>query len=139
AQGENLVRDVRIPFPAAIPALVVVRSVAIVVSVDLVVLLVIRNEVTETESVMAGDKVYALIGAVCVRQVVREKIAAPIKPGHKLGDHAWVAPNKRAQIIAELPVPLQPRDAREGFPQLIACRVPGFGNEPNPFQLWGTA
>ena len=50
------------PFRAAVPAQVVVRSVAIVLAVGLVVLVVERDQIVEREAVMAGHEVDALLG-----------------------------------------------------------------------------
>jgi len=45
------------PFPAAVPTVIVVGSVAVVFAVGLVVLLVVGDEVIEREAVVGGDEV----------------------------------------------------------------------------------
>ncbi len=52
---------VRWPFRAGIPGAVVTFPVAIVFAVGLVVLLVERHEVTESEAIVGGDEVDARV------------------------------------------------------------------------------
>src|SRR3954452_5730217 len=65
------------PLHAAVPAAVVVRPVAAVLAIRLIVLLAIGHKVAESESVMAGDEVEALLGFAFLMPV---DIGAPHQP-----------------------------------------------------------
>ena len=49
-------------FRAAVPAQIVIRTVAIVLAVGLVVLVVVRDQIIESKAVMAGYEIDALLG-----------------------------------------------------------------------------
>ena len=49
------------PFDAAVPAQVVVAAIPVVLAVSLVVFVVVRDQIIERESVVAGDKIDALL------------------------------------------------------------------------------
>ncbi len=51
-------RIIGLAFRASVPAAIVAAAVAVILSVRLVVLFVVRNEVIKREAVMAGDKIY---------------------------------------------------------------------------------
>ena len=125
AQGPDL-RVVRCAFGARIPRVVVGAPVAIVFVVRFVVLVVVRNEVVQRESVVRGDEVDARprFSPAPVEEVrgCREAL-------RDAGGLAFVAFPVRAHRVAELVVPLGP--ARRKLAHLISARpdVPRLGDQ----------
>src|SRR6185437_1521910 len=88
-------RIVRGPLHAMIPGMIVVRSVAIVLSIGFVVLLVVADQVAQREAVVGRDKIntgrraaaVALVKIAAAGQAVTEfgklsLVALPVAPHH---------------------------------------------------------
>src|SRR5579863_4427942 len=89
--------------PTTIPAVIIVGAVTVPLAVGLVVFAVVRDHVTERESVVAGDEVHA-----CRRTAVPLQIRRPLNSVGDLADHAFVALNKAPDRVAILAVPFRP-------------------------------
>src|SRR5262245_31989316 len=98
-------RIIRFALHAGVPTVVVVGTVIVVLAVVEVVLFVIRDEITESESVVAGHEVYrsGRLPSGCQVEVGRAH-----DPLDHLTDHANVALEETASGIAEFAIPLQP-------------------------------
>src|SRR5262249_23052101 len=92
-------------FDAAVPAVVAIRSVAVVLLVGLVVLMFIANEVTKGKAAVSGDEVDARPGpaAAMVKDVTRGA-----KARRDLANDAAVAAPEAADRVAVAVVPLRP-------------------------------
>src|SRR5439155_23272871 len=90
---------------AAVPAAVVVGTVAVVLAVRLVVLAVVGDEVVEREAVVAGHEVDALLGLALLVAVDFGTADDPVRhPAHG----ARFAAEEVAHVIAKAAVPLLP-------------------------------
>ena len=131
AQGEDgLV--VGGPFHAAIPARVVVGAVTTVLAVGLVVLVGIRDQIVQCESVVTCDEVHALLRFALMMRVY---VGAAQQPRRQPRHSAVVAFQKAPDIVAEAAVPLQPGVAGEAAHLVESCRIPGFRDQLGSGQL----
>src|SRR6476620_5676455 len=99
-------------------------------TVCLVLSLVIRNQVVKRHPVVGNDVVDAVEGTAGFFDAVREEIVTTIQSSHHRRDKAEVSPDKAANIISKLTVPLVPEHAREAGAELIspAC-IPRFRDQ----------
>src|SRR3954465_4785880 len=125
AQGNDL-RIVRRSLGAAVPGVIVAVAIAIVLAIGLVVLVVVRNEIIEIETVMGGDEVDA--GPWSAAALV-EEIAGSRHALGEVRDRSLVAFPESAHGVSELVVPLRP--SRRKLTDLISARtdVPGLGDQ----------
>ncbi len=117
---------VRRPLAAAVPGTVVAFAVAVAFAVGLVVLVVVRHEISEREAVVRGDEVDARV-RTARRALV--KIRAAGQPVRELGKRSIRAAPEVPHRVAILAVPLRPE--RRKVAHLIAALadVPGLGNQ----------
>src|ERR1019366_1003780 len=109
---------------AAVPGVVVVGPVLVVLAVALVVLPVVRDQIVERESVMAGNEVHAIVSGASVAGVEIRRSGEP--PAH-LGQLARVALAEAAHGVPEAPIPFGPIHRK--VPQLVRPGVPGPGDQ----------
>ena len=114
------------PLDAAIPAQVVVRSVTVVFTIRFVVLVVVRNEIVEGESIMRRDEIDARKGAPPAHTV---EVAAPGQPVPQLRHLASITFHVPPDGVPVFAVPLGPADRK--VTDLIAAfaHVPGLCNQ----------
>ncbi len=110
---------------ATVPGAVVVRAVPVALTVVLVVLHVVRDQVTHGEAVVGGDEVHRRGGAP---SVVVEDVGGARHPGGEGLDAADGAAPEVAEEVAELVIPLTP--SRSPVADLVAegADVPGLGD-----------
>src|SRR3984957_869235 len=113
------------PLDAMVPAVVVVRAVAIVLAVGLIVLAVVGNQVAKREAVMDDDK----IDARGRRRGAPEYVARASEPGCDLSAQTRVATPETARGVAKAIVPVG--ECGRELAKAIASRadVPGFRYE----------
>src|ERR1700678_1827941 len=109
-----------IPFVSTVPAVVVVRTVLIVVAIRPVALAVIGDEVVQSETVVGGQIVHALEGVISIGAAVRKEVVAAIDAPHQVRNHPRVTLHETADIVAKAPIPLEPRHARKSAAELIS-------------------
>ena len=113
-------------FDAAVPAKIIVRSVAVSFSVGLVVLAIEGNQIIQCEAIMAGDEIDALLGFALFALVY---VRAPRQSeGHRTSCSV-AAFEKRPDIVAKPPVPFFPAVADERADLIKAGGVPGLGDQ----------
>src|ERR1700756_4672594 len=117
---------IRWAFDTPVPASVVVRAILAGFTVQLVVLLIVRDKVVEREAVVTCHEVHTLIGLTFF--VAVDLWTADQSVG-KIGYRSVVPTKKAADIIAEPPVPLPPTVADEAADLVQTGRIPGFSNE----------
>src|SRR5262249_45932326 len=110
---------------AAVPAAVVVRAIAVLLSVCFVLLAILRDEVIQGEAVVAGDEVHALLGFALL---VAIDVRAAEQPVRHVADRAGIALSEAANIVPEAAVPLLPPVADEGAYLVEAGGIPGLGD-----------
>src|SRR5579863_3450033 len=93
------------PFGTAVPTDVVVSAVAIRFAVGLVMLTVVRNEVVESKSVVAGDEVDAGVRLAAAPGI---QVAAATGAGGEFRDDAAVPFPEMADTVAVFAVPFRP-------------------------------
>ena len=121
-------------FNTAVPASVVVGTVAVVFAVRFVVLVIVRDEVVEGEAVVTRHEIDALLSLAFLMTVnCRATEQAVGKASHRILFAAKKAPN----IVSKPPVPLLPTVADEAADLVEAGRIPGLGDELRPRQLPG--
>src|SRR5277367_4581085 len=120
---------------AAVPAVVVVRTVLILIAVTPVVLVIVGDQVVQGEAVMGSHIVNALVGVIRVSASVGEKIVAAIDAAHEIGNHACIALNEAANVVAKAAVPLQPCYAGESAAELKRSGIPRLRDQPHFSQL----
>ena len=118
-------RVLRRPLDAVTPGIVRVGSVSVVFAVRLVVLLLVRDQVGEGESVVRDDEVHALRR----RGGAREHVARAGHSGRDLAAHAWVSAPEAARGVAEAVVPFGEGGAERSEAIAAGAEVPGFGDE----------
>src|SRR5262249_44502202 len=114
------------PFPAAVPAQVVVDAVAVVLAISLVVLVVVAHQVVQREAVVTGDEVDAIDGQMAAGLV---DVGAATQAGRDGTDHAPVAFHETADVIAIPAVPFGPAEAGEVADLVQTSGVPGLGDD----------
>src|SRR6185436_12115381 len=108
-------------FHPAIPTSVIVGAVAITLTVRLVVFLVIGHEVIQSETVVASDKVYALLGFPLFVPVDLGTAEEPVgQPTCK----TVFTPEETAHVIPEAAVPFFPTVADKMAYLVQAGRIP---------------
>jgi hypothetical protein len=103
-------------------------------TVRLVVLAVVGDEIVERETVVGSDEVHTLIRAIRIRERIREEVVASVEPPHQRRDLALVAANETSDIVAKRAVPLRPVGTGESAAELVAAEIPGLCNEPDVAQ-----
>src|SRR5678815_3694990 len=101
---------VRRAFRAAVPAEVHVGAVATALTVRLVVLGVVADEVVQRESVVRRDEVNALLRPPALVPVEIRAAKAAVGKGN---DGIVIGLHEPTDVVAELPVPLLPGVADE--------------------------
>ena len=135
SQGQHFGECTFVAFVPAVPAVVVVHAILIVLSVGPVVFFVVRNDIVQSETVVRGDVVHALVGMICIGTIIGEKVVTPIDPPHQVRNHAGITFDETTYVVAKPSVPLQPRDAREPGAELISARIPGLRDQPQLAQF----
>ena len=110
-------RVFRWAFDAAVPAEIVIGAVAVLLSNALVVLDVIRDEIVEGETVVAGHEIDAPFQPP---PFDAKDIGAGYEPVWEFVAGAVVALHEVADSIAKLPVPLLPGMADEAADLIVA-------------------
>ena len=95
-------------------------------TVRLVVLAVVGDEVVQREPVVGSDEVHNLIRAVRIRERIREEVVASVEPPHQRRDLALVAANETSDIVAKRAVPLRPVGTGKSAAELVAAEIPGL-------------
>lgn len=129
AKRHDVIRHTVVSFMTAVPAPVVVASIFIVVSVGPIMLVVVSDEIVQTKPVVSSDKVDRLSRPVTVS--VREKIFGSIDSCHHCRNHAIVALDELADVVAVNTVPLPPSRSRKCRPELVRRNIPRFSNKPH--------
>jgi hypothetical protein len=119
-------RVVGLALGSAVPAQVVVRAVPVLLSVRLVVLAVVRDEVVEREPVVARDEVDAGERRSSGPLI---QVGAARNARGDCADEPGVAAHEPADVVAEAAVPLRPASPRERAELVEAPGIPGLGDE----------
>src|SRR5215831_16894912 len=120
---------VRGPFDATVPASVVVRAVAVVLAIGLVVLLVIRDKVVESEAIVTCHEIDALFRFALLVTVKGRTAQQPV--GHARHRTVFTA-EEAADVIAKASVPLLPTVTDKAAHLIKSSRIPGLGEELGP-------
>ena len=113
-------------FCSAIPTSVVIGTVTIALAVWLIVFLVIRHEVIQSEPVVASDEIDTLLGfALFVPVNLGTAEESVGQPAHE----ALFSPKETAHIIAEAAVPFLPTVADKAADLVKAGGIPSFRNQ----------
>src|ERR1700758_4414118 len=99
AQRQDVFQHAVVALPTAVPAQVVVCAVQVAVSIYLIVLVVISNQIVKAKPIMGGNKVNALIWAINIVRAVREKIVAAVQAPHERAHFIGIAFDKPAYIV----------------------------------------
>ena len=113
------------PFVAIVKAAVVVGAVSVVFSVFFVVLAVVGNQVVHGKTVMAGNKVYGVIG---LSAVVTVEVGTSTNTGGTGCSKIVVSTPESAAIISESVVPFCPAATGEASYLISSTCVPSFCN-----------
>mmetsp|Transcript_1907 Transcript_1907/g.4738 ORF Transcript_1907/g.4738 Transcript_1907/m.4738 type:complete len:412 (-) Transcript_1907:1781-3016(-) len=111
---------------AAVPGEVVVAAVAALLTVGVVVLAVVGDQVVQREAVMAHHKVDTMVGLAVVGVV---QVRGARQPGRKQLLHAAVTLHKAAHDVAVRAVPLRPHIPVGERPDLVHSDVPRLGDQ----------
>jgi hypothetical protein len=123
---------VRRPLDSAIPALILVVTVLVALTVPNVVLLVVRYEVGEGESIVTGNEIYAMEGGTTASAI---EILTPTESGRKEAYQVRIPFPEPSHLIPVSTIPFGPAAAPRETPDLIEPRgVPRFGNQLHVFQ-----
>ena len=114
------------PFDAAIPAQVVLVTVAVVLAIGVIVLVVVADQVVQGKTVVRRQKIDAGVG---LPSVVLEHIAGGGKTARKFAQRGALPQPEITHRVAVLIVPLKPAGGK--IAKLIATRpdVPRFGDQ----------
>ena len=118
-----------VPFRAAVPRVVVVGSVLIVLAVGLVVLFVVRDQIVQGETVVAGDEVDAVVGRAAV---VAVEIGRSGQTPADVGQLARISLAEAAHRVPEPSVPLRP--VHREIAHLIRADVPRLRDHDDAVQ-----
>ena len=125
-------RNCIVAFPTAVPAEVFIGSVRIIVAVSLIVLVIVGDEIVESESVMRCDVVDALVRMKGIGPIIWKEIIAAIESLHQRWHHPRVAAHEAAYIIPKTAVPLEACFAGKRASKLVrACSIPWLGDQPD--------
>src|SRR5262249_30282401 len=117
---------VRWALDAAVPAAVVIRAVVVVLAVGVVVLAIVRDEVIQRETVVAGDEVDALLGLAVL---VTIDVGTAEQSVRHIANRPGIAPDEAPDVVAEPAVPLLPPLPDERADLVEAGGIPGFGDQ----------
>src|SRR6476660_115066 len=98
------------------------------VTIRPVALMVIRDEIVQSEAVVGSYEVHTLVGVIRVGAGVGKKVVAAVDATHQVRDHPWIAFNETANVVAKSSVPLEPSQAWKSAPKLVNAGVPGLCN-----------
>src|ERR1700739_142785 len=113
-------------FMTAVPAVILIHSILVVLTIRPVVFMVVRNEVVKCEAVVGIDIIHGLVRVIGIGTAVRKKIVAAINATHQVRDHSPIALDKTTNIITKPRIPLEPGQPRKSTSELIRAGVPGF-------------
>src|SRR5581483_9213680 len=116
---------------AVIVAEIVVAAVAVPLSIRLVVLAAITDEVVEGESVVTGHEIDAALGPLSGPAI---DVGAAADAARDRTDHAVVAAPEAADIVPIAAVPLRPLGLKKAAHLIGACYAPRFGDQLGPSQ-----
>ena len=114
------------PLDTAIPAQVVVRSVRVVFTIRFVVLVVVRDEIVESESIVRRDEIDARKGAPPAPTV---QVAAPRQPIPQLRHLASITFHVPPDGVPVFAVPLGPADRKVADLIAAFAHVPGLRDQ----------
>src|SRR5581483_10055349 len=120
--------DLRIvgrPFRTAVPRTVVVGAVVVPLAVRLVVLVVVRDEVAQSEPVVRGDEVDRRERPPAVLLV---EVCGPAEAGREVAERG-LAPPEVAHRVAVDAVPLRPEDREVADLIAAGTDVPWLGDQ----------
>src|SRR5579885_3133054 len=80
---------------------------------------------------MRSHIIQALVGVKHVRQSVRKEVIAAIDSSHEGADFTFVALEERSHVVAELPVPLKPKETWETPAEFVRRNVPCLSDQPD--------
>src|SRR5271165_4619140 len=132
AERENLGWRTFFPFMATIPTEVVIHPIQVVMTVDPVALAVVGNEIVESEAIVGGHIVHALVSVVGLGASVGKQIVAAVDAAKHFRNHAGVTFKETANIVTKSSVPLEPTRARKSATELKGTGVPWFRDETQP-------
>ena len=106
-------------------------AVAIVLAIEFIVLLLVADEIAQSEAVMRGDVVDSGLGRASVGA---EDFARPGEPLRQLSDTCPARQPEGADVIAEAVVPFAP--ARQKAAEVVTIRsdIPGLGDQLDALQ-----
>src|SRR5579864_6139642 len=108
AKCHNLRGHALVSFVSAVPTVIRVHTVLIVMTVFPVVFVVIRNEIVQSEAIVAINIVHSLEGMIGMLAAVRKQVITAVDTTHKVRNHPRVASHKTTDIVTIPRVPLQP-------------------------------
>ena len=108
-------------------------AVLVVLTVRLVVLVVIGDEVVQREAVVAGDEVDARVGSP---PTGTEDVARAGQSGRQLGHLTEVAAPEAPHAVAKRAIPFRPARRELSETKAVGTRVPGLGDELDVRQDW---
>ena len=126
AQRRDIRRHSVVALEAAVPRAVVTGSIGVVVTVGLVALVVVGDEVVHREPVVARHEVAGLGRA-------HEQVGAALDPLDERRNETTLAAQEPAHIVAKAVVPLSPLLARPRRAKLVrAGGIPRLGDQRDP-------
>ena len=119
-------------FNTAVPTSIVVRSVPVVFAICFVVFVIVRDEVVESEPVMACYKINALFSLTLFMTV---NCRAAKQSVRKVSDRIVFSAKEASDIVSKSTIPLLPTISDKAANLIQPRRVPGFRDELGPSQL----
>src|SRR4051812_27438333 len=116
---------IRGTFDTAVPAFVIVSSVAVLFAISFVVLVVVTDQVAQSETVMGSNEVAARGGRPAI---VRVKVAAARYAGRQFSYRCAMSFPESADRVTILSVPLTPKNREVTYLVTARSQVPWFGN-----------
>ncbi len=114
------------PFHPAVPTKVIICSIAVVLSVGLIVFVIVGNQVIERESIVAGNKVDA---TVWLPIWLLKEIRAPRDTRRQPKDGSRVSLDKAPYVVTKLPIPLRPAVPDERADLVEPSGIPGLSDD----------
>jgi len=111
----------RLTLPATVPGAVVIGPIVVVLTVVLVVLHVIGDEITHGEAVMGSDEVDA-------RDRLTVEVRGSAQPGGEFLNPADGTAPEIADVVAEAVVPLAPMRAPSAYLVTVGAQIPRLGD-----------
>src|SRR5580704_12677439 len=124
-----------VPFGTAVPTVVFVGTVLVVIAICPVALVVIRDEIVQSEAIVRSYVIHALVGMISFLPGVGKEIIAAIDATHQVRNHPRIALNETPDVIAKTPVPLEPSHTGKSAAELICGGVPRLGDQTEPAQV----